>query len=388
MGASTGRVGSESSVSVVFMSAIPHTETPVVEELRSQADDAFQIRVGEFMTVDYAEPHLARGRRLLKRYPQIASLFGRNPWTMAVALFCSGGQVAVAWALVTYQMPWWTYPLAAFLIGALFCNCNNAVIHDASHDRVFRPRWANELTAWVANLPTIIPVGSSFRIFHMKHHRFQGDPALDADMASETEANFFGNSFFGKLAWQFAFPIVQSYRTSRFAENKRIDFFNRWVAINWVVQFAFDALIVWWLGWAALGYFALSFVFSLGPHPVGARYVQEHFIFHRNQETYSYYGPMNLITLNVYHHNEHHDFPAVPWSRLPELRRMVPEVYGQLYAHRSLTALWFKFLFDPTISLHRRIVRHYEFDGAGAPSVSRVSAQRAGAGELAADAAE
>ncbi len=344
--------------------------TTPVEELRSQTDPDFQIRVGEFMTVDYAEPHLARGRRLIRKYPQIAELFGRNPWTLPIAMFTSGSQVAVAWALVTWNAPWWAYPLMAFVVGAFFCNANAAIIHDASHDRVFTARWANELTGWVANLIDVIPVSSSFRVFHMKHHRFQGDPDLDADMPSQAEARLYGNSFLGKLAWQFSFPIVQSLRTSRFAENGRISFFNRYVAANWVIQFAFDALIVYWLGWAAMAYLAMSFIFSLGPHPVGARYVQEHFIFHRNQETYSYYGPLNLVTLNVYHHNEHHDFPAVPWNRLPKLRRMVPEVYGELYAHRSLTALWLKFLFDPTISLHRRIVRHYDLDKKAAASAT------------------
>jgi sphingolipid delta-4 desaturase len=350
----------------------------MVEALRSQSDPSFQVKVGEFMVVDYPEPHLARGRRILRHHPEIAKLFGRDWRTLPIALFCTGSQLGIAFALVHWQAPWWGVLLAAFAVGALFANCANAIIHDASHDRVFRARWANELTGWVANFPALMPVSSSFRIYHMKHHRFQGDPALDADMATETEARIFGNTTVGKLAWQFLFTVVQPLRTRRFLQDGRIAFFNRWVALNWILQFAFDIALYLWLGPMALLYMAASFIFSLGPHPVGARYVQEHFIFHRNQETYSYYGPLNLITLNVYHHNEHHDFPAVPWSRLPELRRMVPEVYGQLYAHRSLTALWFRFLLDPTLSLHRRIVRHYHRERApGAGPVSSTAATEA-----------
>ncbi len=353
----------------------PQTLPP---ELASQTDADFEIKVGEFMVVEYPEPHLERGRRLLRKYPEVTKLFGRNPWTMAIAIGSSGAQIALAWALVHYEVPWWGMLLTAFFVGAFFCNANSSIIHEASHDRVFRSRFLNELTGWIANLPNLLPVSSSFRIYHMKHHRFQGDPDFDADMASEKEARLFGNNPIGKLAWQLSFTVTQSLRTSRFVKNGRISFITPWVLTNWVVQFTFDALVVLWLGPMAIFYLAASFIISLGPHPLGARYVQEHFIFRNNQETYSYYGPANVVGLNVYHHNEHHDFPAVPWHNLPKVRKMMPEVYDNLYAHHSLTRLWFRFLFDPTISLHRRIVRHYRFgEGRGATTGGAATADAA-----------
>ena len=74
-------------------------------------------------------------------------------------------------------------------------------------------------------------------------------------------------------------------------------------------------------------------------------------------ETFSYYGPLNILTYNVGLHNEHHDFPAIPWTRLPALHEMAKEFYKDLPHHTSWTwAIW-QFVWDKEVGLWCRVKR-------------------------------
>jgi sphingolipid delta-4 desaturase len=126
---------------------------------------------------------------------------------------------------------------------------------------------------------------------------------------------------------------------------------------NLLVELAFAAAVWSLLGPMALGYLLASTVFSVGLHPVGGRWIQEHFVLRHPQETYSYYGIGNVTALQIGHHNEHHDFSAVPWNRLPKVRALAPEFYDTLMWHPSWTGLVLRFVFDPSLSLHSRITR-------------------------------
>ena len=156
--------------------------------------------------------------------------------------------------------------------------------------------------------------------------------------------------------WLLLFPIFQALRPWRV---KEVPLWDRWTAINVGVQIAFTAAIWVWLGPNALLYLGASLFFSIGLHPLGARWIQRHFLTEDgDQETFSYYGPLNRLAFNVGYHNEHHDFPSVPWNKLPEIRAAAPEVYENLSAHQSWARLLVRFLFDRKITLFSRIVRN------------------------------
>ncbi len=69
-----------------------------------------------------------------------------------------------------------------------------------------------------------------------------------------------------------------------------------------------------------------------------------------------------LLTPQVGYHNEHHDFPSVPWTRLPELRRIAKEFYEPLPAHTSWPYVTWRFITDPSVGMWSRAKR----EGKGA----------------------
>jgi sphingolipid delta-4 desaturase len=103
-----------------------------------------------------------------------------------------------------------------------------------------------------------------------------------------------------------------------------------------------------------LAYLFASSVFSIGLHPLGARWIQEHFPVFAGQYTTSYYGPANAFVFNAGLHVEHHDLPFIAWHRLPAVRWIAPEYYDGLGSVQSWTALLVRFIFDRRLTLERR----------------------------------
>ena len=87
--------------------------------------------------------------------------------------------------------------------------------------------------------------------------------------------------------------------------------------INTVIQITFDIVIYYVLGVKSLVYMLAASLLGLGLHPISGHFIAEHYMFLKGHETYSYYGPLNLLTFNVGYHNEHHDFPNIPGKSLP-----------------------------------------------------------------------
>lgn len=314
------------------------------------------MQITDFHQALYDQPHPQRTRDILKAHPEVRQLIGRNPWTAAIMVFVLALQLGIAYTLGRVLAPqyWWLAPIAAFCIGA-FCNHTMyVIIHEATHNLVFMSKIANRWVALGADLPNLVPGSMGFVVFHLKHHAHQGDHDQDADMANDWEARLIGNSSIGKAFWLLLFPVFQVTRPARLTA---INMWSRWTWINLTMAVLFDVAVLYFCGWVGLLYLVFSFFFSIGLHPVGGRWIQEHYTPDAEQETFSYYGPINIIALNVGYHNEHHDFPSIPWNNLPKLKAMAPEFYDNLKYHTSWTKIWLTFIFDKKYSLYSRVER-------------------------------
>ena len=108
--------------------------------------------------------------------------------------------------------------------------------------------------------------------------------------------------------------------------------------------------------------FGVSYLASgSGLHPIAGHFIAEHYEFILGQETYSYYGPLNFLIFNVGFHNEHHDFPFVPGSRLHLVKSMAPEYYD-MPSYTSYFKVLYNFIFDPNMGPHSRVVRKGNLD--------------------------
>jgi len=319
----------------------------------------------DYIRVSYSEPHAGRGRALLAAHPELKQLAGHSPSTAMWVILLVTAQCAAA-VLVAHQR-WFVWFAAAYVVGATIDHALWVLIHECSHNLVFRQRWANRLLAIGANIPMVVPGAISFIKYHLLHHRHLGEIEMDAGVPSPGEAHVIGRSAALKTIWLAAYALVQSVRPKRLTSVPMID---RWTVLNTVVECAAMIALASVAGFAPLKYLVTSTVFAIGLHPLGGRWIQEHFALAEGQETYSYYGILNKVAFNAGYHVEHHDLITVPWSRLPEIRRTAPEFYEGLCSYQSWTALIGRFVFDRQLTLFNYIVRPRRPDAVKRPPAS------------------
>eukprot|EP00658_Telonema_sp_P-2_P022498 TRINITY_DN189_c0_g1_i13.p1 TRINITY_DN189_c0_g1~~TRINITY_DN189_c0_g1_i13.p1 ORF type:complete len:350 (+),score=47.29 TRINITY_DN189_c0_g1_i13:219-1268(+) len=333
------------------MGAMTHTQTTLT---KTPVHPVLTNRT-EYLLRDGPEPHKIRAEAIRKAHPEVKELMGTEPLTKFVAVSVVVAAFFCAYLTKDLSGGWWllaTYAISGTFQGNLFL-----AIHEIAHNLAFKSLVANRLLAIFCNLPLMLPYAYTFKPFHMAHHKSQGEDGVDTDIPSKWEAKLTSN-FVGKFCWLFCQIFAYAIRPGMIKPD--LIPWDRWLVLNWVVQFSFDAVVVYFWGPWPILYFLCGMLWAASFHPTAGHFISEHYVLDWGSqpaetppETYSYYGPLNLIAWNVGYHNEHHDFPAIPWTRLPRLREIAPEFYDHLPQTNSWMGTTLTYLFSSMNGFNR-----------------------------------
>jgi sphingolipid delta-4 desaturase len=300
--------------------------------------------------------HRARRAEILLSSPEIRALFGPEP---AAAWFGLGAMaLQIVLAFIATRLPWWGNLLLALAAGAFVMHSINCVVHECSHNLIFANPRANKAFAILVTIPSLTPSAMAFCHYHLLHHSFFGVRGMDSDVPSRWEVRVVGRSSFRKLLWLLLLPFSYSAFHPLFVRRRMP--LDGWLVANVIAVAVAWIVMLWLAGWPAIAYLLVSTYFSVGPHPAGAHILQEHVAFDGGNGMASYYGPVNLISVNLGYHLEHHDLPRVAGWRLPLVRKLLPQFYGDHVRHSSrLLGLW-QFVTNPAIGLDSRPIREID----------------------------
>ncbi|RXW16842.1 hypothetical protein EST38_g9020 [Candolleomyces aberdarensis] len=307
----------------------------------------------DFLWLMTEEPHRTRRMAIMKAHPEVTKLMGHEPLTKYVVLFVVSLQVGLG-IYLRHTSPWspW-FIFAAYAIGGTANHNLFLAIHEITHNLAFKKIAPNKMLAIFANLPIGIPYSAAFKGYHIEHHKFMGQDGVDTDLPTRLELVLL-NNVLGKVFFA-TFQILFYALRPTFVRAQKL---TQWHFINIAVQLIFDYILVTTFGLRPLIYLIMSSFFAGSLHPCAGHFIAEHYLWDGlEQETYSYYGPLNFFAYNVGYHNEHHDFPSVPWTRLPALRALAPEFYDNIPTHSSWPMVIVNFIRDKEVGIYARAKR-------------------------------
>lgn len=147
--------------------------------------------------------------------------------------------------------------------------------------------------------------------YHLEHHKHLGQDGIDVDLPTRLELlclnNVLGKTFFAYVTLllrhvsasfpRSTFQIFFYALRPGFVRTQKL---TKWHFINLVVQLVFDYVFLQTFGIRPLLYLLFSSFFAGSLHPCAGHFIAEHYVWDGlNQETYSYYGPLNVLAYNV-----------------------------------------------------------------------------------------
>ena len=275
--------------------------------------------------------HNQRRIDILKKHGSITAFY-KNDVFLCIPMI-TVGVIHSLFAIYSKYLSFTMYIFISYIFGSI-CSQNLFLAnHELSHNHVFKKPIHNKILSLFLNIPIGIPYTSFFQKYHNDHHNHLGVYMTDMDLPSSLEINLIQNNTFFKFFWV-AFQIVAYALRPLLLKPKS---WTNYDYINFTFILTTNFLFIYTFSCKSFFYFLLSAFFGGGLHPIAGHFISEHYNLHNSsdQDTFSYYGILNIFTYNVGYHNEHHDFPQIPGSKLPFVTQIAPEYYTHLHSHSS-----------------------------------------------------
>lgn len=318
-----------------------------------------------------ARRHNQMRRQVIGRHAQARRLAGPNPWTALAVPVLLGIHWGVAWLVSGSNIL--VCFLAAFFVGQVVIHSAGALVHETAHRLIFK----GNLAKLLFDLSLEVILGSfskqlTYQHQHVSsHHPFIGNYERDYEhedicsfnarrkllSTSPTTQRMLTLVTLALHLMPFGFLISDEvmprlYRvasgqvvsdTARHIGNSNPTTYERWLFI--AVSLLANAMLFWLFGFWGWLYHNWSLSLFLGKFGVTnlGQSLSEHEGDDESNPTYSDYRITNLLFFNTGYHNEHHTFPNVPWTRLPMLRKIAPDVFNRQNPH-SYVGLWWRHL--------------------------------------------
>lgn len=273
----------------------------------------------------------------------------------------------------------WGVVALSWIFGSWFCFMLQACGHEGVHGNVFTSRFLNRLQGYVGFMSLwVAPFETFWHPEHLHHHSIVVDKVM---RFGHQRSPFILKAFlplFAPFLVQFYLAIESAIlfvtccvsvllytiglKSNALPQSFPMRPFGSFPSmISWDYMLLYFISTTFWYTWyltfgiKAVAYLIIGSAFSNGFHPLGMRNVQEHLVRITNQPTYSLYYSDSLtwlhalVSLNINHHIEHHDFSNIPWTNLPRLRKIAPEFYNNMNNYNSYTQVWKEFVFDEGI---------------------------------------
>ena len=316
-----------------------------------------------------ARRHKELRRAALQLAPELKQLAGTQPLTALALPILLAIHWSLAWALSHTNVL--IVFVAAFSVGQLTIHSAGALVHETAHKLIFRGRRSKLL--FDLGLEFILgSYGKQLAYQHehiSSHHPHLGD--YERDYEHEDICAFRARQMLksrnprtqrvltvltlclhalplGFLLGEIVLPWLSARLSGQPVRDPSRDIgasrpprAEVWLFV--AVSLLSNAAMFMLFGALGLLYHIWSLSLFLGKLGISnlGQSLSEHAGSDDVNPTRSTYGWINWLLFNTGYHSEHHTFPNVPWTRLPRLHRLAPQVFGNA-AERSYLRYWWE----------------------------------------------